>query len=330
MDCLKARGLLSAYIDNMLEPQEKAQLERHVSKCVSCAAELAELKRYAQTMAALPGVKAPGDFLKKVHERIERRSEFESVIRGFFKPSAARTKAVVLVVTVMAMIGVYRVISPQFGPEFVMEKGTPDVRPEMVAMLREQPVADASAVAEKQESWAENLNILPMAKTAVTGQQRIGYSQDAAAAFTAVEALTDARVYRTASDPPPLIRLTVRNGSDRWIFFNSGFVAPFTTVFFERFDRNSWSTAEELYGVAEYPARFTFAQWLESAFSVAPHSQTQVLVEMIDPATPAGRFSIGFYSLVEKDGTDYSKIDFAQSRQRIKFDTVYSNEFTVE
>jgi hypothetical protein len=114
MECLKAKEELSAYLDDMLSRDEKQQLEQHIAACASCKEELAKLKLYAKTMAGLPKVKAPADFLMKVNDRIERRSEFESVIRGFFKPSANKTRAGAVLVTVVMIFAIYKIVAPQF------------------------------------------------------------------------------------------------------------------------------------------------------------------------------------------------------------------------
>lgn len=43
-------------------------------------------EEYLKRMSSLPKIKAPGDFLRKVHERIERRSAFEKITRALFVP----------------------------------------------------------------------------------------------------------------------------------------------------------------------------------------------------------------------------------------------------
>jgi anti-sigma factor RsiW len=115
MNCRKAQEELSAYVDDMLLPEEKKELEQHIAACGSCKLQLAQLRLYAKTMAGLPKVKAPGDFLKKVNERIARRSDFESVIRGFFKPSANKTRAGAVLVTIVAVFAIYKVVALQFS-----------------------------------------------------------------------------------------------------------------------------------------------------------------------------------------------------------------------
>ena len=68
-------------------------------------------EEYLKQMSALPKVKAPEDFLKKVHERIERRSAFEKIMRALFVPVkikvplevAAMAAAVILIVSTIGI-----------------------------------------------------------------------------------------------------------------------------------------------------------------------------------------------------------------------------------
>ncbi|HOW42409.1 MAG TPA: zf-HC2 domain-containing protein [Candidatus Omnitrophota bacterium] len=160
MECPQAKELLSQYLDDMLEPQEKAQLEQHLEACSACKDKLAQLKRYAGTMAALPKVKAPADFLEKVQERIERRSEFESVIRGFFKPSPMKTKVAALAMVMFAMIAVYKMIAPEFtayklSPAVEKRKALGSTASEEVFKSTAPVVADAAPRAESRAFTAE-------------------------------------------------------------------------------------------------------------------------------------------------------------------------------
>ncbi len=68
-------------------------------------------EEYLKQMNSLPKVKAPEDFLKKVHERIERRSAFEKIMRTLFVPVkikvplevAAMAAAVILIVSTIGI-----------------------------------------------------------------------------------------------------------------------------------------------------------------------------------------------------------------------------------
>ena len=113
MNCPEIKELLSAYIDNMLEPAEKSAVETHCASCAECAKDLAELKAVIAHLASLEKIEAPADFAQKVHERIERKSEFEKIVKNIFTPKLKLPLEVVGVLTsVVLVITVYRFMHP--------------------------------------------------------------------------------------------------------------------------------------------------------------------------------------------------------------------------
>ncbi len=77
---------LTAYLDGDLSPAERAAAGEHLKKCSVCREELDFLKRYGKAMRSLQSVKAPGDFLQRVHERLERPPLFRRIIGAIFLP----------------------------------------------------------------------------------------------------------------------------------------------------------------------------------------------------------------------------------------------------
>lgn len=66
--------LLSAYLDGETRPEETALVERHLSTCERCQAELEALRETVGVLAGLREVEAPGDFVEQVQGTIRRRS----------------------------------------------------------------------------------------------------------------------------------------------------------------------------------------------------------------------------------------------------------------
>jgi predicted anti-sigma-YlaC factor YlaD len=62
MDCIKAKSLLSEYLDRRLTAEEVANLEAHLQDCPGCAAELASLRQTVSLLSALPTVPIPRPF----------------------------------------------------------------------------------------------------------------------------------------------------------------------------------------------------------------------------------------------------------------------------
>ncbi len=86
MSCTEIKKLLSEYIDGALEVDKKAVVEEHLASCKNCSEEAALLKACVEKINFLEKVEAPEDFLKKVKERVERRSVFQEMMRGLFVP----------------------------------------------------------------------------------------------------------------------------------------------------------------------------------------------------------------------------------------------------
>jgi len=86
MECGKIRELLSEYIDDILDDPKKALVEDHLSTCRVCKEELASLRAVVNELSSLESVEAPGDFLEKLHERMESRVTFAKVMRMLFVP----------------------------------------------------------------------------------------------------------------------------------------------------------------------------------------------------------------------------------------------------
>ncbi|MCK5305731.1 MAG: zf-HC2 domain-containing protein [Candidatus Omnitrophica bacterium] len=86
MNCNEIKKLLSEYIDGALEADEKAVVEEHLASCEKCSEEAALLKACVEKIGSLEKIEAPEEFLKKVKERVERRSVFQEMMRGLFVP----------------------------------------------------------------------------------------------------------------------------------------------------------------------------------------------------------------------------------------------------
>lgn len=70
MDCKKAKNLMSAYVDGMLENAEKSAFEAHIHTCKDCKRELDLLKN---TLILLADAKysAPENFTYEVREKLK-------------------------------------------------------------------------------------------------------------------------------------------------------------------------------------------------------------------------------------------------------------------
>ena len=78
MICEKAEDYLSAYLDDMLDPQLRQEIEAHLESCAHCREVLAEYRRFDELLVSVPRVAPP----KELHDRIFQSSEVAALIRA--------------------------------------------------------------------------------------------------------------------------------------------------------------------------------------------------------------------------------------------------------
>lgn len=75
INCDKAEGLLSLYIDNELDKDEKEELEKHLEICNSCRNELEELRQVISLVAGMGDEDLPQDFKDKLHGKLIQEAQ---------------------------------------------------------------------------------------------------------------------------------------------------------------------------------------------------------------------------------------------------------------
>ena len=86
MECTRVRELISEYIDETLDAEVRAAVEEHVSACMGCKEELTKVSALVDELGSLGPVKAPGDLLEKIHERMDLGYGFHRIVRKLFVP----------------------------------------------------------------------------------------------------------------------------------------------------------------------------------------------------------------------------------------------------
>ena len=121
MDCAKIDELLSEYIDGTLDSKTVQMVEKHISVCMDCKETLASLRAMVEELNALEPMKAPADFLEKIHQRIEPRSDFNRLFKKLFVPfkikiplqlAAAATASILVVMVLNLQKSEYRKTQP--------------------------------------------------------------------------------------------------------------------------------------------------------------------------------------------------------------------------
>lgn len=78
MNCEQAEDILSAYLDNHIDPPQRSEFEGHLAGCAACSASLAEYRRFDDMLRAEPRV-APADSLRA---SIFESDEFAEILRS--------------------------------------------------------------------------------------------------------------------------------------------------------------------------------------------------------------------------------------------------------
>lgn len=77
MNCEQAEDILSAYLDNILDTPQRAEVEAHLAGCAVCAGTVAEFRRYDGLLRAAPRMQAP----EALRARIFESDEFTKLLR---------------------------------------------------------------------------------------------------------------------------------------------------------------------------------------------------------------------------------------------------------
>ncbi|MGB4439865.1 MAG: DUF4349 domain-containing protein [Sedimentibacter sp.] len=70
MNCDEIKNLLSLYIDDELDEEERLLVEEHLQKCEDCQKELEEYKKIIQALKNIPDEEPPSGYCKRLHEKL--------------------------------------------------------------------------------------------------------------------------------------------------------------------------------------------------------------------------------------------------------------------
>ena len=113
MECSEVSLFLSEYVDDRLDPPTRGLVEAHLATCRECAAELSSLQAYLGAMAGMEKVAAPQDFLARVHERLERPSVFDRLVKAAFYPLRIKLPMELAGIALAALLLVFAYHAPQ-------------------------------------------------------------------------------------------------------------------------------------------------------------------------------------------------------------------------
>jgi hypothetical protein len=104
MDCAKVHQLLDDYLDGSLEQEARSLVEEHLSSCADCTRTMAFMRAYRREMRELRAVRAPADFMQRLHTQMERRRPLKNLRARLFPPSGLKLPLELAGVAALALV----------------------------------------------------------------------------------------------------------------------------------------------------------------------------------------------------------------------------------
>lgn len=153
MNCKKVQRYLQDYIEGELDQVTAQGVAQHLQSCSRCIKELEYLKKHLSYMKDLETVRAPKDFLERVHRRIEESPEERRFFHTLFSP--LRFKIPLELSAVAAMV---------IAVIFVLQVTRPVKRQEPVVVDKEVNITRAQPYEKREKAKAEKLEHVQEAK----------------------------------------------------------------------------------------------------------------------------------------------------------------------
>ena len=115
MNCPQTQTELSAYVDGELPPSIRAEVEAHIEGCAACRKRLAELRKLAEGVAALPKPQPAPQFLAAVRRKIARGEtpEQRNWIDLLFRPVWVKVPIEVVALAAILVVAAVLVTPPR-------------------------------------------------------------------------------------------------------------------------------------------------------------------------------------------------------------------------
>lgn len=172
MNCAKVKGLLSPYVDGLLESSLREEVERHLSTCPDCSKELASWRSLVEELRSLEKVQAPDNFLEGVHRRLEGGVSFGKWLHRLLLPEGRKLSWGLAGVVIVAFLVItlfrktqipsqfeYKLSTPEIPITREMRKGTgvtapgEEVTPQGPSLEMAKPLPLPTSPEEKEKDW---------------------------------------------------------------------------------------------------------------------------------------------------------------------------------
>ncbi|HXA97851.1 MAG TPA: zf-HC2 domain-containing protein [Candidatus Dormibacteraeota bacterium] len=107
MTCDDARESLSAFLDEVLEPEERRRVEAHLAGCADCPRELERLRQTVALLRRVEPARAPVGFVDRVVAAARPRPWYRRVGDTLFVPLSAKLPAEAVALALVGLLAVY-------------------------------------------------------------------------------------------------------------------------------------------------------------------------------------------------------------------------------
>jgi len=138
MECNNEK--LSAYIEGLSSPEEKAMIEEHLKSCQVCRTSLADLEKTVSYVQGLEDIEPPLWLSQKVMTRVrEEAAPKERFLQKLFYPLHIKLpiQAIATILIAVSAFYIFKTMQPEIMPSKVMED-------EMTAPLKDKDVSSKS------------------------------------------------------------------------------------------------------------------------------------------------------------------------------------------
>jgi anti-sigma factor RsiW len=178
--CHKVRGMLSEYIDNYLDSEDRGVVEHHLGICESCSNELESLQMTVRLLKQVPQVPAPRSFAISEVET-GRVSVFEPRRLGWLRPATAFATVALIALLIVDFLQVvphdHIMLSPTpQGEEYMLDsRGGEPAETLSEPTPEPAPVIGEEAPTEDINSGVTGMGVTYGGEEEVSGESEAGW-----------------------------------------------------------------------------------------------------------------------------------------------------------
>jgi len=196
MECSEVQKRLSAYIEKLVSPKQKALIDAHLKGCKQCKRALADLKKTVDYVQKLEEVEPPAWLVQKVMARVRSEAEAKKgILQKIFYPFHIKIplEAVALILVAVGAIYIFKSMQPQMqiaqAPIAHEEAAPPALAPGKgevhdLAEDKRPPAAPAEQFRDTDKEKARERKPVGLAKAPVETAKREEAAPAAGAAHT--------------------------------------------------------------------------------------------------------------------------------------------------